>query len=51
MPSLSAIPFILVSAAHNATRIAQGLGIDVIAKPFDAERLLRIVGSHCHRAQ
>jgi DNA-binding response OmpR family regulator len=26
------------------------LGIaDVLHKPFDADRLLRIVGSHCHR--
>jgi CheY-like chemotaxis protein len=51
MPGLSAIPFILVSASDNATRIAQELGIDLITKPFDADGLLRIVGSHCHHVQ
>ena len=48
-PTLSAVPFILVSAAHEAVRIAKELGVDVLAKPFDAERLLSIIGSHCHR--
>jgi CheY-like chemotaxis protein len=51
MPGLSAIPFIFVSASDNAARIAQGLGIDLIAKPFDADRLLRIVVSYCHHVQ
>jgi CheY-like chemotaxis protein len=51
MPGLSAIPFILVSASDNAMQIAQDLGIDLITKPFDADRLLRIVGSHCHNVQ
>ncbi len=47
-PSVSAIPFILVSADGNAGRIARELGIDeVIAKPFDADRLLGIVASYC----
>lgn len=49
MPSVSAVPFILVSAAHNAVRIARGLGIpDVIPKPIDADQLLRTVGLRCH---
>jgi CheY-like chemotaxis protein len=48
LPSLSAIPFILVSAADNAARVALELGIDdVIAKPFDADRLLRLIASYC----
>lgn len=51
MPSVSAIPFILVSAAHNAARIARALGIaDVIPKPLDSDQLLRIVGMRCHTA-
>jgi CheY-like chemotaxis protein len=49
MPAVCAIPFILVSGAYNAGRIARALGIaDVLPKPFDADRLLRIVGLHCH---
>jgi CheY-like chemotaxis protein len=48
MPSLSSIPFILVSAADNAARIAHELGIDeVISKPFDADRLLGIEATYC----
>jgi CheY-like chemotaxis protein len=48
MPSLSSIPFILVSAADNAKRIALELGIDeVISKPFDSDRLLDIVATYC----
>jgi CheY-like chemotaxis protein len=51
MASISDVPFVLVSAAQNAEQVAHDLGIaDVILKPFDAELLLRIVGSHCHRA-
>jgi CheY-like chemotaxis protein len=47
-PSVSAIPFILVSADGNAGNIARELGIDeVIPKPFDADRLLGIVASYC----
>jgi CheY-like chemotaxis protein len=47
-PSVSAIPFILVSADDNAKRIALDLGIDeVIPKPFDADRLLRVVATYC----
>jgi CheY-like chemotaxis protein len=49
MPSVSSVPFILVSASLNASRIARELDIDeVVPKPFDAERLLKIVASHCH---
>ena len=49
MPSLSAIPFILVSGADNAARIARNLGIaDVVAKPLDADELLRLVDLRCH---
>ncbi len=49
MPAVCAVPFILVSGAYDAGRIARALGIaDVLSKPFDADRLLRIVGSHCH---
>jgi CheY-like chemotaxis protein len=48
MPAVSSVPFILVSATHNAERIAQELGIaDVVAKPFDAERLARIIALRC----
>jgi CheY-like chemotaxis protein len=51
MPAVCAVPFVLVSGAYDAGRIARGLGItDVLHKPFDADRLLRIVASHCHRA-
>lgn len=51
MPSVSAIPFILVSAADDAAGIGRALGIaDVIPKPLDADRLLRIVGLRCHTA-
>jgi CheY-like chemotaxis protein len=50
MPAVSSVPFILVSAAQNAERIARDLGIaDVVPKPFDAERLLAILAAHCHR--
>ena len=51
MPSISAIPFILVSAAHNVRRIARALRIaDVIPKPLDVDQLLRVVGLRCHPA-
>jgi CheY-like chemotaxis protein len=50
LPSVSAIPFILLSADDNAVRIALDLGIDeVIRKPFDADRLLRILATYCDR--
>jgi CheY-like chemotaxis protein len=46
--SVSAIPFILVSGADNAARIALELDIDdVIAKPFAPDQLLRIVATYC----
>jgi hypothetical protein len=46
-----AVPFVLVSGAYEAGHIARVLGIaDVLHKPFDADRFLRIVGLHCHRA-
>ena len=49
MPAVCAVPFILVSGAYDAGRIARTLGIaDVLPKPFDADRLLRIVGLYCH---
>jgi CheY-like chemotaxis protein len=52
LPSVSAIPFVLVSGAASAARIARALGIDdVVPKPVDADRLLRIVGTHCHRGR
>lgn len=48
MPSVCAIPFILVSAADNAVRLAIELGIDeIILKPFDVDRLLGIVATYC----
>jgi CheY-like chemotaxis protein len=48
LTSVSAIPFILVSGADNAARIALELGIDeVIAKPFAPDQLLRIVATYC----
>jgi CheY-like chemotaxis protein len=52
LPSVSAIPFILVSADDNAARIALDLGIDeVIPKPCDADRLLRTVAMYCDRSR
>jgi CheY-like chemotaxis protein len=49
LPAVCAIPFILVSGARNAARIARALGIaDVLTKPFGADRLLRIVSLLCH---
>jgi CheY-like chemotaxis protein len=51
MPSVSDIPFILVSAADNAARLAVELGIDeVISKPCDADRLLSVVATYCEGA-
>jgi len=51
-PSVSAIPFVLVSADDNAARIGLELGIDeVIAKPFDPDRLLRVVAAYCAAAE
>jgi response regulator of citrate/malate metabolism len=48
MPSVCAIPFILVSAADNAVRLAIELGIDeIILKPFDVDRLLGIAATYC----
>jgi CheY-like chemotaxis protein len=48
MPAVASVPFILVSAAFNAERIAKELGItDVVAKPFDGARLLGILNGHC----
>jgi CheY-like chemotaxis protein len=50
MPAVSRVPFVLVSGTHDPARIAKDLGItDVFSKPFDADRLLGIVASHCHR--
>jgi len=50
MPMVSAIPFILLSGAHDAASIAQTLGIvDVIRKPCEPDELLRVVDGHCHR--
>jgi two-component SAPR family response regulator len=51
IPAAAAIPFIRISGADRAARVARDLRMaDVIPKPFDAERLLRVVASHCHRA-
>jgi CheY-like chemotaxis protein len=50
-PATSSVPFILVSGALNAERIARDLGIvDVVMKPVDTARLLAIIASHCNRA-
>jgi CheY-like chemotaxis protein len=50
-PATSSVPFILVSGAWNAARIAHDLGIvDVVTKPVDAARLLAIIAGHCNRA-
>ena len=50
--AVSSMPFVLLSAAHNADRVARDLGIDdVIRKPFDAANLLHIVASHCPRGE
>jgi CheY-like chemotaxis protein len=49
-PATSSVPFILVSGAGNAARIAHDLGIvDVVAKPVDAAQLLAIIADHCSR--
>jgi len=48
IPSVSDVPFILLSAADDAAQIGRELGIDeVIPKPFDADRLLRAVATYC----
>jgi CheY-like chemotaxis protein len=48
IPSVSDVPFILLSAADDAPRIGRELGIDeVIPKPFDADRLLSVVATYC----
>ena len=48
MPAVSSVPFILLSAAQNAERIARELDIaDVMPKPFDPERLQAILAAHC----
>jgi CheY-like chemotaxis protein len=48
MPAVASVPFILLSAAQNAERIARELGIaDVMPKPFDPERLQAILAAHC----
>src|SRR5271170_1303096 len=40
-PTIADIPFILVSGAHNAERMALELGIgDVVLKPYKPEELL-----------
>jgi CheY-like chemotaxis protein len=50
MAAVSSVPFILVSAELDAERVARELDIaEVVAKPFEAERLLRIVAAHCTR--
>ena len=50
MPAVSRVPFVLVSGTYDLGRIARDLGItDVFSKPFDADQLLGIVASHCHR--
>jgi CheY-like chemotaxis protein len=51
LPSVACVPFILVSGTHELARaVARDLGIeDVVLKPCDADRLLGIVASHCHR--
>jgi CheY-like chemotaxis protein len=52
MPAAACVPFILLSAEHNAERIAEELDIpDVLAKPFDPERLSRIIALRCHRGE
>jgi CheY-like chemotaxis protein len=48
MPAISSVPFIMVSAASNAVRVARDLDIDVVSKPFDADQLLALVASRCH---
>jgi CheY-like chemotaxis protein len=49
-PAVSRVPFVLVSATHDAVSIGRALGIDdVVEKPFDEGYLLDIVASYCHR--
>jgi CheY-like chemotaxis protein len=49
-PATSSVPFILVSGALNAERIARQLGIaDVVIKPVDIARLLAIIARRCNR--
>ena len=48
MPAAASVPFILLSAEQSAERVARELDIaDVVAKPFDAAHLSRIIASHC----
>lgn len=50
MPEAACVPFILLSAENNVERIAEELNIaDVVAKPFDAEQLSRLIALRCHR--
>ena len=50
MPEAACVPFILLSGEQNVERIARELNIaDVVAKPFDAEQLSRIIALRCQR--
>ena len=51
IPSLSRVPFILVSGEDGVEQIARDLGVgDVVSKPFDPERLAGILAMHCPHA-
>ncbi len=42
-PELVSIPIILVSAAHNAQKIAMERGVAFVRKPLDADILLKAI--------
>ena len=46
--AFAGVPFILVSASSESARIGRELHVaDIIPKPFDAERLLAVLATHC----
>ena len=42
-PELASIPLAVITAASDARGIAQRLGVEVFAKPFDVEKVLDLV--------
>ena len=46
-PALASIPVVVISGDEAAARFAAELGCEFIQKPFELERLLRVVKRHC----
>jgi CheY-like chemotaxis protein len=50
-PLLRDIPVVCLSARHDASKTAAALGLtECVAKPFDLERLMRVLRRHCSNA-